>query len=74
MYTGLQVLVPKFTTNNPSIDEHTTDLDEARALSFARDIIDIYSNGWGPSDSGSTVIGPRRVTKLVLLNGVKMVL
>ena len=41
-----------------------------QGLSFAGDIIDIYSNGWGPSDSGSTVIGPRRVTKLVLYSGV----
>ena len=55
------------------IDEATTDLNEAKALSNARDIIDIYSNGWGPSDTGSEVTGPRTVTKLAMKNGVEKV-
>lgn len=35
-----------------------TDLDEASALGHYSDIIEIYSNSWGPDDSGFTVSGP----------------
>ena len=47
-----------------------TDLNEARSLSFKNDIIDIYSNSWGPPDSGFHVEGPGELTKMALQSGV----
>ena len=47
-----------------------TDLNEARALSYANDIIDVYSNSWGPMDSGDVVSGPEMLTGMALRNGV----
>ena len=69
---GLQILTA---ANAPNRDEGlTTDVIEAEALAYrSRDGIDIYSNGWGPSDSGSRVDGPMNLTKLVLKNGARKV-
>ena len=50
-----------------------TDIEEAVALSYASDIIDVYSNSWGPLDNGSNVSGPKTLTKLVLKMGVSEV-
>ena len=50
-----------------------TDMTEAEALSYANDIIDIYSNGWGPYDSGDVVEGPGRLTQMALRNSVTQV-
>ena len=50
-----------------------TDMNEARSLLFENDIVDIYSNSWGPSDSGSTVEGPGELTRLALQSGVNQV-
>jgi subtilisin-like proprotein convertase family protein/Leucine-rich repeat (LRR) protein len=36
----------------------TTDATDAAALSYERDINDIYSNSWGPSDNGAVLGGP----------------
>lgn len=41
----------------------------ATALSYKREITDIYSNSWGPSDSGSFVGGPGTLTERVLRDG-----
>ena len=49
-----------------------TDLDEAESLSYANDVIDIYSNSWGPCDSGC-VGGPERLTQMALKNGAETV-
>ena len=46
---------------------------EAKALQYRRDIIDIYSNSWGPVDNGYSVEGPGRKTKLALQEGVRKV-
>ena len=43
-----------------------TDKDEAKALRFNRDHIDIYSNSWGPSDKGIEVVGPGHLTQETL--------
>ena len=51
----------------------TTDLNEARALSYANDIIDVYSNSWGPSDTGSLVSGPQMLMRMALKNGANEV-
>lgn len=51
----------------------TSDIQEALALSYRKDSIDIYSNSWGPVDSGHLVEGPRLLTKLALEEGAKSV-
>ena len=47
-----------------------TDMNEARSLSYKNDIVDIYSNSWGPFDTGNIVQGPGYMTKLALEWGV----
>ena len=49
----------------------STDSLEARALSFNRDYIDIYSNCWGPKDDGKTFGGPGTLGKRALMEGTK---
>ena len=41
---------------------NTPDSKEADALSHENQIIDIYSNSWGPSDDGSTLEAPGPLT------------
>lgn len=51
----------------------STDSSEARALSYKSQLVDIYSNSWGPGDIGWEVEGPGpRLTK-VLEDGTKKV-
>ena len=50
-----------------------SDMNEERSLTYENNITDIYSNSWGPSDGGSIVDGPGRLTKLALQNGVREV-
>ncbi|CAH8824002.1 unnamed protein product [Trichobilharzia szidati] len=49
---------------------YMTDLIEAAAMAYARDLIDIYSASWGPTDDGTTVDGPRNQTMRALVDGV----
>ena len=42
---------------------------EAKAISFNRNHIDIYSASWGPDDDGRTVDGPGPLAKLALEQG-----
>ena len=49
------------------------DIAEARALSHGNDIIDIYSNSWGPLDEGFIVQGPGRLAKRTFKEGVQEV-
>ena len=48
-------------------------MSEARSLTYENSITDIYSNSWGPFDSGDIVDGPSRLSKLALQNGVREV-
>ncbi|VDN50109.1 unnamed protein product [Dracunculus medinensis] len=48
-----------------------TDRLEAEALLFNNNHIDIYSASWGPNDDGRTVDGPRRLSQIALMNGIK---
>ena len=50
-----------------------TDINEAQSLSYKRETVDIYSNSWGPFDSGRNVEGPEYLTSLALKNGVREV-
>ena len=49
-----------------------TDMNEAQSLSHANDIIDIYSNSWGPCDL-RCVGGPEKLTQMTLKNGAEKV-
>ena len=42
-----------------------TDVDEADALSWRSEEVDIYSNSWGPEDSGTAVMGPGELLEMV---------
>ncbi|ESO09142.1 hypothetical protein HELRODRAFT_74170, partial [Helobdella robusta] len=52
------------------LQEVQTDAQEAHALSFKPNFIDIYSNSWGPNDGGKIVDGPKTLTQTALLKGV----
>ena len=47
----------------------STDMNEARSLSYRRDIVDIYSNSWGRRRDG----GPETLTQKTLESGVEKV-
>lgn len=40
------------------LDGKTNDELEAKALTYANDLVDIYGGSWGPKDDGQTVDGP----------------
>jgi subtilisin-like proprotein convertase family protein len=46
----------------------TTDADEAAALNWRNDAIDIKSNSWGPTDDGITLEGPGDLLAIALSN------
>ena len=46
-----------------------SDLTEASALGYHDNHVDVYSNSWGPSDSGFVVSGPGTLTKMTLKTG-----
>ena len=46
-----------------------SDMNEASSLTFENDIVDIYSNSWGPFDNGAIVQGPGELTRLALQSG-----
>ena len=48
-------------------------MDEADALSWQSDVVDIYSNSWGPTDDGIEVSGPGVLLERVLKTGVQEV-
>ena len=48
-------------------------MTEVRALSHRRDIVDIYSNSWGPPDLGFIVAGPRPLARRALQKGINEV-
>ena len=50
-----------------------TDLQEAGALSHENDIIEIYSNSWGPFDSGDIVEGPGPLVQMAFEMGAREV-
>ena len=47
-----------------------TDAQEANALGYRDYQIDVYSNSWGPSDSGFIVDGPDSLVQNTLITGV----
>nr|CAH7717328.1 unnamed protein product [Callosobruchus chinensis] len=53
------------------LDGLVTDRIEGTALSYAQDLVDIYSASWGPNDDGKTVDGPGRLALEALERGVR---
>ena len=53
--------------------QRSTDVTQANGLSFKRNIIDVYSNSWGPGDSGFQVKGPGPRLNEELEKGTRMV-
>ena len=51
----------------------TTDAQDATALNYRLDGIDIYSNSWGPLDTGYSVGGPGTLTIQAITNGAQFV-
>ena len=51
----------------------TTDAQDATALNYRLDGIDIYSNSWGPPDTGYSVGGPGTLTIQAIKNGAQSV-
>jgi subtilisin family serine protease/subtilisin-like proprotein convertase family protein len=51
-------------------DGLTNDADEAAALSFQNDTVDIYNASWGPDDTTLDLEGPGSLTRAALENGV----
>ena len=49
------------------------DIAEGGALSHNNDIIDIYSNSWGPIDTGYLANGPEPLARMALEMGAKEV-
>ncbi|KAM7439362.1 Proprotein convertase subtilisin/kexin type 5 [Porites harrisoni] len=52
-------------------DEMATDDLECKALSHKKNLIDIYSNSWGPDDRGFMVAGPGPLTRDALKKGAE---
>ena len=50
-----------------------TDIQEATALTYRNNRIDIYSNSWGPHDNGYSVGGPGQLARRAFETGVKKV-
>ena len=55
------------------LSEGLTDSEEADALGHMDDKIKIYSNSWGPADTGCVVDGPGPLVVSTFQNGVKKV-
>ncbi|XP_062516362.1 proprotein convertase subtilisin/kexin type 4-like isoform X2 [Corticium candelabrum] len=49
---------------------HLASINEAAALSFRSQYIDIYTSSWGPADDGKTVDGPTWATRKGIENGI----
>ena len=51
----------------------TTDAQDASAVTYQQNDIDIYSNSWGPEDYGCIVGGPDTLTLTALKEGTQSV-
>lgn len=55
------------------LDGKTDDELEARALTHAYDLVDIYGGSWGPKDDGKTVDGPGVLGQMAFDKGATQV-
>ena len=54
-------------------DIRSTDATESGAFSHRTDVIDIYSNSWGPGDIGWQVQGPGVLASKAIEHGIQKV-
>ena len=54
-------------------DIRSTDATESGAFSHRTDVIDIYSNSWGPGDIGWQVQGPGVLASKAIERGIQKV-
>lgn len=52
---------------------HFLQSDEVKAFHHFNQVIQVYSNSWGPDDNGYTVQGPQTLTAAALVEGVQSV-
>ena len=50
---------------------NATDILEAESVSFNRQYIDVYSNSWGPEDTGALFQKPKKLASLALETGAR---
>ena len=62
MFKGIRIL-----------DNELTDALKAKGLGYRQDYVDIYSNSWGPGDTGSEVAEAGVMTEEVLRQGASKV-
>lgn len=48
-----------------------TTIDEAAALNYGYQEVDIYSCSWGPSDDGKSMDGPVTIVQRAIINGIR---
>jgi len=48
----------------------SSDTNEAEALGYRPDIVDLSSNSWGPADTGQLLAGPSPITQSAIVKGV----
>ena len=53
---------------------YVSDVDIANALTYKNDMVQIYSNSWGPGDNGILVSGPSPMLQGVLQSAVEQVI
>lgn len=72
---SVYIILLNFTTAGVRLTAcFVSDIDIAIALTYRNDIVEIYSNSWGPIDDGSTVGGPGLMLQMVLQNAVEQVI
>ena len=62
IYTGLRLDIG-----------YTIDVTQADVLSYEDSYVDVYSNSWGPSETGFSVGGPRYLTRQTFQRETKQV-
>ena len=60
MAAGVRILGGRITT-----------VDEAAALNYGYDEVDLYSCSWGPRDNGQTMEGPNYLIRKAVVNGIQ---
>ena len=73
MYYTLKILAHGFPTGIRMLDGKATDALEASSLSFNSQLINIYSNCWGPKDDGKTFGKPGPLAAKSLQEGAEKV-
>ena len=55
------------------VKKRILDVQEAKALNYKLNQVDIYSASWGPPDDGKHIGGPGKLALQALIRGVTLV-